>query len=51
MPDVLKNFPAKMINKSFKGDEDEVRKQLLQYCELDTQAMVEILKKIELVIK
>jgi hypothetical protein len=41
----------KMINKSFKGDEDEVRKQLLQYCELDTQAMVEILKKIELVIK
>ena len=40
-----------MINKSFKGDEDKVRKQLLQYCELDTQAMVEIMKKLELVIK
>ena len=39
-----------MINKSFKGDEGIKRKQLLEYCKLDTEAMVEILKKLELVI-
>ena len=35
-----------MINKSFKGDEGIKRKQLLEYCKLDTEAMVEILKKL-----
>ena len=39
-----------MINKSFKGDENKVRNQLLKYCKMDTFAMVEILKKLELVI-
>jgi hypothetical protein len=39
-----------MINKSFKGDEGIKRKQLLEYCKLDTEAMVEILKKLESVI-
>jgi len=36
-----------MINKSFKGDEGIKRKQLLEYCKLDTEAMVQILKKLE----
>ena len=36
-----------MINKSFKGDEELTRKQLLKYCKLDTLAMVKILKKLE----
>ena len=39
-----------MINKSFKGDEGIKRKQLLEYCKLDTEAMVEILKKLESVV-
>ena len=39
-----------MINKSFKGDEELTRKQLLEYCKLDTLAMVKILKKLESVI-
>lgn len=39
-----------MINKTFEGDEEIKRKQLLEYCKLDTEAMVEILKKLELVI-
>ena len=39
-----------MLNKSFKGDEGIKRKQLLEYCKLDTEAMVEILKKLESVI-
>ena len=39
-----------MINKSFKGNEVMKRKQLLEYCKLDTEAMVEILKKLESVV-
>jgi hypothetical protein len=39
-----------MINKSFKGNEELTRKQLLKYCKLDTLAMVKILKKLESVI-
>ena len=35
-----------MINKSFKGDENKVRNQLLKYCKMDTFAMVEILEKL-----
>lgn len=41
---------SQMINKTFEGDEEIKRKQLLEYCKLDTEAMVEILKKLELVI-
>ena len=44
------NTFLQMINKSFKGDEEVKRKQLLVYCKLDTEAMVEILKKLEVVI-
>lgn len=38
-----------MVNRSFKGDTAKVRSQLLEYCKLDTYAMVkilEILKKV-----
>ena len=32
-----------MVNRTFEGDVEETRKQLLEYCELDTYAMVKIL--------
>jgi len=32
-----------MVNGSFEGDVEKTRKQLLEYCELDTYAMVKIL--------
>ena len=32
-----------MVNGTFEGDVEETRKQLLEYCELDTYAMVKIL--------
>ena len=35
-----------MINATFKGDIEETRKQLLEYCKLDTFAMVKILDKL-----
>jgi len=35
-----------MVNKTFEGDVKETRKQLLEYCELDTFAMVKILQKL-----
>jgi len=35
-----------MVNGSFKGDVKETRRQLLEYCELDTFAMVKILQKL-----
>jgi hypothetical protein len=35
-----------MIQKTFEGDEDETRNQLLEYCELDTFSMVKILEKL-----
>ncbi|MGC6402524.1 MAG: DUF2779 domain-containing protein [Flavobacteriaceae bacterium] len=39
-----------MVNGTSNGDKEEKRRQLLEYCKLDTLAMVEILKKLELVI-
>ena len=38
-----------MVNGSFEGDVEETRKQLLEYCKLDTYAMVKILEKLLLV--
>ncbi|MDB4716976.1 DUF2779 domain-containing protein, partial [Flavobacteriaceae bacterium] len=35
-----------MVNGSFKGDVKETRRQLLEYCKLDTFAMVKILEKL-----
>jgi hypothetical protein len=35
-----------MVNESFEGDVEETRKQLLEYCELDTYDMVKILEKL-----
>ncbi len=35
-----------MVNESFKGDVEETRRQLLEYCKLDTFAMVKILEKL-----
>ena len=36
-----------MVNGSFKGDEAKVRSQLLEYCKLDTYAMVKILERLK----
>ena len=33
-----------MVNGTFEGDLKETRRQLLEYCELDTMAMVRILE-------
>ena len=35
-----------MVNGSFAGDVEETRNQLLEYCKLDTFAMVKILEKL-----
>ena len=35
-----------MVNETFEGDVEETRRQLLEYCELDTYAMVKILEKL-----
>ena len=35
-----------MFNESFEGDVEETRRQLLEYCKLDTFAMVKILEKL-----
>jgi len=35
-----------MVNGTFDGDDKETRRQLLEYCELDTYAMVKILEKL-----
>ena len=35
-----------MVNGTFKGDLEEIRRQLLEYCKLDTFAMVRILDKL-----
>ena len=32
-----------MVNETFEGDVEETRKLLLEYCKLDTYAMVKIL--------
>ena len=36
-----------MMNGSFKGDELSTRKDLLEYCKLDTYAMVKIIEKLK----
>jgi hypothetical protein len=38
-----------MINGTFQGNIEEARRQLLEYCKLDTFAMVKILEKIRMV--
>ena len=38
---------ANMFSGDFTGDVDKTRKDLLEYCKLDTLAMVEILKKLK----
>ena len=35
-----------MVNGTFEGDVKETRRQLLEYCKLDTFAMVKILEKL-----
>ncbi len=35
-----------IVNETFEGDVQETRRQLLEYCELDTFAMVKILEKL-----
>jgi hypothetical protein len=35
-----------MVNRTFEGDVEETRRQLLEYCKLDTYAMVKILEKL-----
>jgi len=35
-----------MVNETFEGDVEKTRRQLLEYCELDTFAMVKILEKL-----
>ena len=35
-----------MVNGTFKGNESQVRKNLLEYCKMDTYAMVKILEKL-----
>ena len=36
-----------MVNNTFKGDELSARKDLKEYCRLDTFAMVKILEKLK----
>ena len=38
-----------MVNDNFKGDELLTKKDLLEYCKLDTYAMVVILNKLKAV--
>ena len=35
-----------MVNETFEGDLEKTRRQLLEYCELDTFAMFKILEKL-----
>jgi hypothetical protein len=35
-----------MVNETFEGNVEETRRQLLEYCKLDTYAMVKILEKL-----
>ena len=36
-----------MVNKTFKGDEISIRKNLKEYCWLDTYGMVKIIEKLK----
>ena len=40
------NIFLSMVNETFEGDVQKTRRQLLEYCELDTYAMVKILEKL-----
>ena len=37
-----------MVNGTFKGNEPQIRKNLLEYCKMDTYAMVKILEKLNI---
>ncbi len=37
---------SQMVDGSFKGDVDKTRKALLDYCKLDTEAMVRVLGRL-----
>ena len=39
---------AQMMSGTFKGNTENTRKDLLEYCKLDTLAMVEIINKLNL---
>ena len=41
---------SQMMSGTFKGDNETSRKDLLEYCKLDTLAMVEILNKLNLLV-
>ena len=43
---VASNTFLSMVNGIFEGDVEETRRQLLEYCKLDTYAMVKILEKL-----
>ena len=40
------NIFLSMVNETIEGDVKETRRQLLEYCELDTYAMVKIMEKL-----
>ena len=40
------NIFLSMVNETFEGDVQKTRRQLLEYCELDTYAMVKILERL-----
>ena len=44
--DKASNTFLSMVNETFEGDVQKTRRQLLEYCELDTYAMVKILEKL-----
>ena len=44
--DSASNIFLSMVNGTFKGDESQVRKSLLEYCKMDTYAMVKIIEKL-----
>ena len=39
-------YYSSIVNGSFEGDVEDTRRQLLEYCKLDTYAMVKILEKL-----
>ena len=44
---VRSNTFLSMVNGSFKRDTEKVKSQLLEYCKLDTYAMVKILERLK----
>jgi len=43
---IASNTFLSMVNETFEGDVEKTRRQLQEYCELDTFAMVKILNKL-----